>query len=91
MASCSDDGCLDHCKSCQGTWLDAGELEGYVAHLEDMEENPVMLTPEQTAELARIRQEDKREVQQWVDKFDYGRLNPIFKTIAKLQKSLGLY
>ena len=32
---------MDLCPQCAGSWLDAGEIETYEAHLSDLEENPV--------------------------------------------------
>jgi hypothetical protein len=38
-----------------------------------------------------VRRETEREIQEWVDQFDYGLFNPVFKVAAKIQKALGLY
>jgi predicted AlkP superfamily phosphohydrolase/phosphomutase len=54
------------------------------------DESPLDETPVET-DIIRARQETEREIQEWVDQFDYGPFNPVFKVAARIQKALGLY
>ena len=46
---------FDRCLTCEGLWLDAGELEGYSASVKKFREHPPELTPEIQAKMAAAK------------------------------------
>lgn len=73
---------MDGCPLCKGIYLDAGELEGYVAYLKDLEENPGVMTEEMRKDLQRKHAERIREVSQWADQaMDWGPFDRFINTM----------
>lgn len=80
---------FDYCGVCGGMWLDAGELEGYVAFMKDMKEHPVQLSDAQREELREQRLKTEREIQDFVDAVDWGPLSGLVRMLDKIRKGLG--
>lgn len=66
---------FDRCHICHGTWLDAGELEGFTGFVDRFEKNPPELTPEIKAKLDKINLE-------WEQKYDAMEEAAIDSTLA---------
>ena len=59
---------FDKCSTCNGLWLDAGEIEAYTAVIHKFEEHPPKLTPELAAQLEVVRKKTAAEVDASLDK-----------------------
>lgn len=77
---------LDHCATCQGTWLDAGELEGYVAFLKDLEEHPPQLSEADWAQLKALHNQTEAEIEAAVNAQHWGYLDGIYKLAGRIRK-----
>ena len=49
------------------------------------------ISQEQPSGSLSPREDAEREVQEWLEQFYYGLLNPVFKAAAKIQRALGMY
>lgn len=57
---------LDFCPDCGGTWLDAGELEGYTAYLQDQAAHPIHISDEEKAAIAEHVKQSEEELKQFM-------------------------
>jgi Zn-finger nucleic acid-binding protein len=75
---------MDYCEACEGTWLDAGELEGYKAFLKNLEDTPLELPSGTEAEVTRLREQSSAEVKAFLDKNDVSVLGIMSRTLRNL-------
>ncbi len=80
---------MDSCPECHGIFLDAGELEGYVWHLEDVQRNPGTLTPAMKAELELKHDLRKAEVDAFISGVDWGLLEGVMTFVEKHFMGVG--
>lgn len=81
---------IDFCPVCHGIWLDAGELEGYVGFMKDLQANPAQITEAQRREMETLRDESIREIEEYVGSVDWGHLDWLFRSVGRVQRRLGL-
>lgn len=81
---------MDYCTLCSGTWLDAGELEGYTQLLKKLEQEPEQLDAI-LAEVNQERLETREEIREWVDNIDIGYFTPVFRLVGSIQRMLGMH
>ena len=58
---------FDKCATCQGMWLDAGELEGYAEVVKKFRTAPPELTPELVAKLGEARVNAEKKLAEQLD------------------------
>lgn len=59
---------LDKCETCDGIWMDAGELEGYCKFIKDFYKHPPELTPALREKMDKVRLQVEHEWDSNIDK-----------------------